>query len=297
MEEMEGHQGISRRRFLMLVGAATVGTVAIPSFILAMDRRAKGEDITGVSYQRLRHWSMIIDLKYCDGCRSQGKPPQCTTACIQGHFVPEPMEWIEIFEYDNAGGGTHFLPAPCMHCQNAPCVSVCPVGATWITPEGVVLIDQGRCIGCRLCMAACPYDRRFFVWGQPPIPPEALMTMYSPEHQVPARKGTVMKCDFCPEMARSGRLPFCVLGCPNKAIYFGDLEEDIATNGNNLIKVSQFLSENSAFRLKEDIGTKPRVYYIPGYGQAVGRTPYDKGRMPTEWPWVEKIKGAEEWTR
>jgi molybdopterin-containing oxidoreductase family iron-sulfur binding subunit len=146
-------------------------------------------------------------------------------------------------------------------------------------------------------MAACPYDRRFFNWGEPPIPPEALFVDYNPEHQVPAKKGTVIKCDFCPEMARAGRLPFCVPACPYKAIYYGDLEEDLATNGEAVVKVSRFLATNQAYRLKEDLNTQPRVYYIPGYGQDVGRDPYEKGRLPTEWPWIERIEGARTWSR
>lgn len=240
---------------------------------------------------------MVFDLRSCDGCRSVGKPPRCTAACIEGHFVPEPQEWIEVFEFPLEAGGTQFVPAPCMQCANAPCVSVCPVGATWITPEGVVLIDQGRCIGCRICMAACQYDRRFFNWGKPPIPPEALFMEYGVEHQVPGQKGTVVKCDFCTEMARSGRLPYCILACPHRAIYYGDLEEDLATNGKEVVKLSRFLSENDAYRLKEELRTQPRVYYIAGHGQNVGRSPYETGREPMEWPWMETLEGAKVWRR
>jgi molybdopterin-containing oxidoreductase family iron-sulfur binding subunit len=176
-------------------------------------------------------------------------------------------------------------------------VNVCPVAATFSTPEGTVLIDQNRCIGCRICMAACPYDRRFFNWGTAPTPPEARLADYSAEHQVPAKKGTVMKCDFCPDMARSGTLPYCVQGCPHDAIYYGDLEEDIATNGSAIVAASRFLSQNQAYRLKEDLKTKPRVYYIPGHGEAVGRDPFTKGRLATTWPWVERAKGARVWKR
>jgi len=85
-----------------------------------------------------------------------------------------------------------------------------------------MVIDQQRCIGCRICMKACPYDRRFFNWGEPPQPTEAQMMAYDPEHQAPALKGTVMKCDFCPDLARAGRRPYCSAACPNHAIYFGD---------------------------------------------------------------------------
>ena len=242
---------------------------------------------------------MVIDLRRCDGCQSVGKPPQCTEACIEGHFAPEPMEWIQVYEkpLDREGSATQFLPTPCQQCQNPPCVNVCPVAATFSTPEGTVLIDQQRCIGCRLCMEACPYDRRFFNWGTPPVPPESALAEYSPEHQVPPRRGTVMKCDFCADMLRADVLPYCAMGCPNNAIYLGDLEEDVATNGKQLVSISRFLSTNQAYHLKEDLGTKPRVHYIPGHGEAVGRDPFRGGRLPTRWPWTEWIKGAKKWTR
>ena len=173
--------------------------------------------------------------------------------------MPETKEGIGVDESELPGGGSQFIPAPCMKCQNPPCINVCPVGATFSTPEGTVLIDQNRCIGCRICMAACPYDRRFFNWGTAPEPPEARLADYSIEHQIPKKKGTVVKCDFCPEMARTGVLPYCVQACPNRAIYYGDLEEDIATNGRDIVGAARFLSENHAYRLKEDMGTKPRV--------------------------------------
>jgi len=247
--------------------------------------------------KRLRRWAMVIDLRYCDGCQSIGKPPQCTLACIQGHFAPRPMQWIQVYEPPLPGGGTQFLPTPCQQCQNAPCVNVCPVGATFSTPEGVVLIDQMRCIGCRLCMEACPYDRRFFVWGTPPIPPEATLANYDAMHQTRAIRGTVMKCDFCPDLAEAGSLPFCAQACPHNAIYYGDLEEDLATNGQDVVKLSRVLSEDSTFRLKEHLGTEPRVYYIAGHGELVGRDAYNTGRMPTEWPWQDKLEGSQTWTR
>ncbi len=247
--------------------------------------------------RRLRRWSMVIDLRKCDGCQSVGKPPQCTEACIQGHFAPEPMEWIQVYEAPLEGRGTQFIPTPCQQCQNPPCVNVCPVGATFSTPEGTVLIDQQRCIGCRLCMEACPYDRRFFNWGTSPQPAEAMFMDYSPEHQSPAIRGTVMKCDFCPDMARAGRLPYCAQGCPNRAIYYGDLEEDLATNGTEVVKLSRFLAENNAIRLKEDLGTEPRVRFIQGHGELVGRRPTATGRKPTVWPWQKLVQGATSWKR
>jgi molybdopterin-containing oxidoreductase family iron-sulfur binding subunit len=296
-----------RRRFLRVLGLGTLAVVPLPVLPELLRQaglaEAPPEPVRGHGEPartrdgRIRQWTMIIDLRACDGCQSTGKPPRCTAACIEGHFAPEPMEWIEVFEPELPGGGTQFMPTPCQQCENPPCVNVCPVGATFSTPEGTVLIDQERCIGCRICMAACPYDRRFFNWGDAPVPPEALLADYSAEHQIPAKRGTVMKCDFCPDMARAGTLPYCAQGCPNDAIYYGDLEEDVATNGTEIVSVSRFLSENDAYRLKEDLGTKPRVYYIPGHGEAVGRDAFTPDRQPTEWPWMERAAGAATWQR
>ncbi len=296
---------VDRRRALKLFGLGALGVAPLPLLPNVLKSafspghgpvHADAEAARAPS-GRVRRWTMIIDLRNCDGCQSVGKPPQCTTACIEGHFAPEPMQWIEVFESKLPGDGTQFIPTPCQQCQNPPCTNVCPVGATFATPEGSILIDQDRCIGCRICMAACPYDRRFFNWGNPPIPPEAMLAHYDVEHQTPAKKGTVMKCDFCPDMARAGTLPYCVQGCPHEAIYYGDLEEDIATNGKDVVSVSRFLSEHQAYNLKEDLGTKPRVYYIPGHGELVGRDSSNKGRLPTEWPWVKRAKGAKTWKR
>jgi molybdopterin-containing oxidoreductase family iron-sulfur binding subunit len=289
---------LSRRKLLQLMGAAgAAGVIAPIALNLPSREPARPAEADATPPQRLRRWGMVIDLRKCDGCQSQGTPPQCTTACIEGHYAPSPMEWIEVFEQELAGGGTQFIPVPCQSCQNPPCINVCPVGATWSTPEGPVLIDQIRCIGCRMCMAACPYDRRFFNWGDPPIPPQAKLADYHPERQVPMRRGVTAKCDFCPDMARAGRLPFCAQGCPTNAIYYGDFEENLATNGVEVVELTTFLTDNQAFRLREELGTKPRVYYIPGYGQDVGRDPHTEGRLPARWPWEEKAKGAKEWKR
>ncbi len=293
-----GRRGVMR---LLGFGAFVASPLGIlPPILRATIGRgpvhARGEPARAAN-GRIRQWVMVIDLRFCDGCQKAQKPPLCTTACIEGHYAPEPMEWIQVFEGELPGGGSQFIPTPCQHCQNAPCNNVCPVGATFATPEGTILIDQNRCIGCRICMAACPYDRRFFNWGTAPAPPESMLVGYDPEHQAPAKKGTVMKCDFCPDMARTGVLPYCAQGCPNQAIYFGDLEEDLATNGKNVVAVLRFLAEHQAYRLKEHMGTKPRVYYIPGHGEAVGRDVFSKGRLATRWPWIERIKGARTWKR
>lgn len=306
-----GGPRFGRRRYLQVLGLAGLGLAAdaapgwntrplraqaTPSRIPGPDANAAAADSGAgpppltpaqpADGERVRKWCMVIDLRHCDGCQSVGKPPQCTQSCIEGHFAPEPMQWMQVFESDLPGDGTQFVPTPCQQCQNPPCNNVCPVGATFSTPEGVVLIDQQRCIGCRMCMAACPYDRRFFNWGAPQQPAAAELSPYSPEEQTPAIRGTVMKCDFCPELARAGRLPHCAQACPQHAIYYGDLEEGVATNGQDVIDLSHFLADNSAYRLKEDLGTEPRVFYISGHGELAGRNPHVRGRLPTTWPWT-----------
>ncbi len=313
---------VSRRQMLKLMGGAAVvtgvGFTGLPAALRDDSPSSAAETADAANSQddgkkeRLRQWMMIIDQRRCDGCQSQGTGPQCTEACNFGHFVPDPMQWIEVYEHElthdhgevealDASSqppqeGTSFLPTPCMQCQNAPCVNVCPVGATWTTPEGITLIDQQRCIGCRMCMAACPYERRSFTWGEPPTQPASVFIDHSHEHQLPMKKGVVYKCDFCPEMARAGRLPFCAAGCPQNAIYYGDLEEDIATNGAEVVKISEFLSDHSAYRYKEELGTRPRVYYIPGHGELAGRDPKTTGLQPVRWI-TDVKKNGDHWER
>ena len=302
-----GGSRFGRRGFLRVLGVGALAVIPLPVLpeLLRVSSQAEGQTEPVGGHQqaartrdgRIRQWTMIIDLRSCDGCQSAASRPSAPPPASRATSRPSRWSGCEVFEAELPGGGTQFIPTPCQQCQNPPCVNVCPVGATFSTPEGTVLIDQERCIGCRICMAACPYDRRFFNWGDAPVPPEAMLADYSPEHQVPAKKGTVMKCDFCPDMARTGTLPYCVQGCPNGAIYYGDLEEDVATNGEVIVSVSRFLSENDAYRLKEDMGTKPRVYYIPGHGEAVGRDAFTPDRLPTEWPWMERAAGAATWQR
>ncbi len=283
--------GLSRREFIKK-SAGMIGLTTIMSFSLVMAlRRFKvtsnnAQIGSGEEKENVSQWCMVIDLKKCDGCIGLGLSPQCLQVCIIGHFVPKNQKWIEIYKAELPGGGSYFMPTPCFHCENAPCVNVCPVAATYHTKNGLVLIDQRRCIGCRMCMAACPYQRRFFNWGNPELPPEAFTHEYSPEHQVPAMRGTVMKCDFCPGLLQSGRLPYCVSACPRKVLYMGDLNKDIATNGVELVKLSKFLDENNAYRYKEELGTQPRVWYLPGHGQEFNRNPEDLLELiPIEWPW------------
>ncbi len=301
MRPMGKGKGVTRRDFLkaVAVAAALMSTPAAPSLLAPLFKRPSPDEVVAWSQdnasvksnpaaslqaRKTRQWAMVVDLRKCDGCVTLDEPPQCTQGCIQEHFVPEGQKWIEVYRRELPGGGATFMPTPCYQCENAPCANVCPVGATYHNEEGIVLIDHNRCIGCRLCMAACPYQRRFFNWGTPHLPPEARFASYSPEYPVPARKGTVIKCMFCAHRTRVGKLPACVEACPMNALYFGDLEEDVATNGVEVVQLSRFLAENNAFRYKEELGTSPRVWYIPGHGEAFDRSAVDSRPLkPVRW--------------
>ena len=288
--------GISRRGFIKKSLGALGLTAALATPLAPL---FAGKDATASSKpdsphgKRTRQWCMVIDLKKCEGCVTIDAAPQCTVACIAGHFAPKDQKWIEVYEVGMHGGGTYFLPAPCFQCENAPCVNVCPVGATYHTESGVVLIDHQRCIGCRMCMAACPFQRRFFNWSTPELPPEAAFAEYSPEYPVPAVKGTVIKCMFCAHFLENGKLPYCVIGCPMRAIYMGDLVGDVASNGSEVVQLSGFLDKNHAFRYKEELGTQPRVWYLPGYGENFNRAPHDPRHLkPVEWAWGDGESGG-----
>jgi molybdopterin-containing oxidoreductase family iron-sulfur binding subunit len=206
-----------------------------------------------------RRWVMVIDLAKCDGCG------RCTMACGKMHFIPPDRQYIKVLRMrESETTAPYYFPQPCYHCDNPPCTKVCPVDATFKRQDGIVLIDNERCIGCRFCMAACPYGARSFNWGHPHDPPEAMAEGYSPEHGFPRRIGTVEKCDFCPDMAEKGMLPACASGCPMAAIYYGDENEDAVTNSTGeTVRLSALLMDRSGYRHLEELGTKPRVYYLP----------------------------------
>ena len=143
------------------------------------------------------------------------------------HHQPENKEWLQVkLMKDNENAAPYWFPKTCFHCDDPPCVKVCPVDATFKREDGLVLIDNERCIGCKFCMVACPYSTRVFNWDEPEQSEEISMCHPSPETSVPSQVGTVDKCDFCPDMSRRGLLPDCVTACPNGVFYFGDENED-----------------------------------------------------------------------
>lgn len=201
---------------------------------------------------------MVIDLSRCKNLR------RCQAACNKMHFVSEGQNWIKVYEMqESEDTAPYWQPTTCMHCDEPPCVKVCPVDATFKRQDGIVLIDNERCIGCRFCMAACPYSTRVFNWDKPELSDEVLAREYSPETSVPPKIGTVNKCDFCPDMARQGKLPHCVSACPNGVFFYGDMNEDTVTNGAETFRFSQLIKDKSGYRLMDDLGTKPSVYYLP----------------------------------
>jgi dimethyl sulfoxide reductase iron-sulfur subunit len=241
---------VTRRRFLKALGAAGGGT-ALAAGLLAEQTFAD---------EAKHQWAFVIDLRKCDGCE------MCTRACQTTHSLAKDQKWINVYHVTDASGQDHPMPRLCMHCENAPCVRVCPVAATFKNREGVVLVNQEACIGCRTCMAACPYEARYFNWTEPPAAPN-LLEQAMPEFPVPQKKGTVGKCILCVHNTQMGKLPACVEACTMEALYIGDLKTDVATNGRETVKLSRFLRENDAVRYREELGTRPRVWYILGHGQ------------------------------
>ncbi len=253
---------LSRRAFLGGIGTLGATTIAATSVIelFAQSAQAQGTASTGTS--SLHQWAMVFDLRNCDGCKA------CTMACQQRHSLTSEQTWIKVYTMQSSAGQTYHMARPCMMCEDPPCMYVCPVGATFRTDEGLVLVDQEACIGCRTCMAACPYEARYFNWTTPPPATKIPGMKQSPEWPVPQIKDTVGKCVWCADRLPHGELPACVAGCPMGVIYIGDLTTDAAINSaGNVVKLSDFLRNNDAYRFQEEYGTNPRVWYIPGHGQ------------------------------
>jgi molybdopterin-containing oxidoreductase family iron-sulfur binding subunit len=219
---------------------------------------------------------MVIDLDRCTACQA------CSTACKAENNLPptgpedaergRSFAWMEMIPF--AAEGEHLkvierlLPRPCLHCDNPPCVKVCPVGATFKNEDGIVGQVYSRCIGCRYCTTACPYTARYFNWWEPDWP-EPLMRHINPDVSV-RPKGVVEKCSFCHhrlqivrDRARAEKRPMrdgeytpaCVESCPTGAMVFGDL----SNRGSAVAKLAE---SRRAFRLLEDLGTDPKVIYL-----------------------------------
>lgn len=208
-----------------------------------------------------------FNISKCKGYRA------CVQACINENNLDRKADtqYIRIFEMENGtvdlehGDATyqHEVPAEghfyfgtqCFQCADPPCVKVCPVGATWQEPDGITVIDYDWCIGCRYCMAACPYWARRFNWAEPEVPREEVNPN---QHYLGNRarmKGRVEKCTFCIHRTRLGRLPACAEACPTGARVFGNLLDPES-------EIRWVLANKRVFRLKEDLQTEPRFWYF-----------------------------------
>ena len=251
--------GVPRRQFLFSIGALGLG-MTLGGRVLDVVLAADEIDTLRRTVDPNHQWVMVFDLRRCDGCGD------CIKGCQTEHHLPESAEWIKVYEMHDTQDKPYFMPVLCMECQDAPCVRVCPVQATYHRPDGVVVVDEQICIGCRMCMAACPYGARVFNWDrQTGISPD----LYDdrPEFTVPQRQGTVGKCTMCVHHLEADKFPACIESCSMNAIYVGNLITDSASNGRETVILSTLLRDNDAFRFREELGTKARVYYIAGHGQ------------------------------
>jgi Fe-S-cluster-containing dehydrogenase component len=268
------------RRALLGVGAVTVpclaGSTLLFDWLTGLADHGPTIDPEPISarYDPTAHrWGFVVDTNRCIGCGL------CVVACKDENDVPDDPEytrtWVErhtltadgVVHVDSPDGGMYgfepglapatvdgsavtdvrFVPRLCMQCEASPCTVVCPVGATYRTADGVILVDEDRCIGCGYCVVACPYGARYIV----------------PAGDVTPRgvAGVADKCTFCYHRVTTGRSPACVEVCPVEARLFGDLDDPASP-------VSVAMRESPTILLREELGTRPRVAYIGMEGEA-----------------------------
>ena len=251
---------MKRRDFLKFTIAGLATTT-----VAATTMRNKASGPVGESPHK---WVMVIDQSKCNGCG------HCINACRAENDVDPDKAWTRVIAQDPIAGEAVYLPMPCMQCADAPCVDICPVGASSYRPDGIVVMDYDKCIGCRYCQLACPYDARSFNWktftGDNPAVPDW------GEPGVERRpRGVVEKCSFCFHRIDRGlaqglvpgvdaaATPACVVACPPGARIFGDLNDPNS-------EVSRLVAKDCAFQLREELGTEPSVYYLPAYDPEEG---------------------------
>jgi len=214
-------------------------------------------------------FAYALDISRCIGCR------RCVYGCVEeNNQSRDPqVHWIQVLEMEEDKGvdfmhsnlyynheeapadERFYLPVACQQCKNPPCVKTCPVKATWQEPDGIVVVDYNWCIGCRCCMAACPYGARHFNWGEPKIPAESINSNTHYLGNRPRCKSVVEKCTFCIQRVREGRYPKCVEVCPVGARKFGNLLDPDS-------EIRYILRNKRVLVLKEDLNTQPKFFYF-----------------------------------
>ncbi len=247
---------LDRREFLGLTGLAAL---TVPGGRVLQALAGGGREAPGAT-----RWAMAVDPRKClwaDGCTD------CIVACDKTHNVPHlptsahEVKWIWKEPLENvfpdqasryAADALRGKPVPifCNHCDNPPCVRVCPTQATWKREDGIVMMDWHRCIGCRYCVAGCPYGSRSFNW----VDPRPHVRPLNPEF--PTRsKGVVEKCNLCEERLARGQRPACVDACRKRAMVFGNLNDPTS-------ELREVLRARYAIRRKPELGTEPAVFYL-----------------------------------
>lgn len=272
----------NRRNFLKVAGISTLaglgGTAVVERLVTgtgvahattAGHGTEHGQESAGhgpAADPSVNRYGMVIDIKKFQQDPSLGE--KVVAACHQVHNVPhfpdkkDAIKWIWMTNFENAfpenpslyrdeATATHQLPILCNHCDNPPCVRACPTQATFRNKDGVVIMDYHRCIGCRFCMAACPYGSRSFNWRDP----RPFVT--NQNNDFPTRmRGVVEKCNFCAERIGIGQQPACVEACgESKAIVFGNLNDPNS-------EVRKLLKEQHTLQRNPALGTLPSVFYI-----------------------------------
>jgi molybdopterin-containing oxidoreductase family iron-sulfur binding subunit len=212
-----------------------------------------------------------LDISRCIGCR------RCVYACVdENNQSRDPqVHWIRVFQMNKEKGvdfaegdpyyqpaevpqeGHFYVPVGCQQCRNPPCTKVCPTGATWTEKDGIVVVDYDWCIGCRYCMAACPYGARHFNWGAPTLPSDQMNPTTHVLGNRPRPKGVVEKCTFCIQRTRVGRYPACVEICPVGARKFGNLLDPES-------EIRYIIENKRVLVLKQELDTVPKFFYFYG---------------------------------